>query len=174
MFPTKLTQRDPTTRGEYLLRTKDIQDIRNDWKRNRVMTHVWRNDTEITKINLAANCHLSLHACNRSLFVRGLSIDSRACVIALANQSAAPHLRQSGRLSGQRRILFTQPRGTPEHEHRLWVSFSKLYFPWYIFPPHLSAFAHRAILIWGDWDMAGGCSKNKPLLTAPSFVTHCA
>ncbi len=28
------------------------------------------------------SCHLSLHACNRSLFERGLSIDSRAYVIS--------------------------------------------------------------------------------------------
>ncbi len=28
------------------------------------------------------SCHLCLHACNRSLFARGLSIDSRACVIS--------------------------------------------------------------------------------------------
>ncbi len=30
----------------------------------------------------AASCHLSLHACNRSLFARGLSIDPRAYVIS--------------------------------------------------------------------------------------------
>ncbi len=31
---------------------------------------------------VAARCHLSLHACNRSLFSRGLSIDFRAYVIS--------------------------------------------------------------------------------------------
>ncbi len=35
----------------------------------------------------------------------------------------------SSRLSGQRRILITQPRGTTEHECRLVISFRRLYFP---------------------------------------------
>ncbi len=47
-----------------------------------------------------------------------------------ANQNAVSHMHQSGRLSGHHvkvaseRILFTQPRVTPEHEHRL----QRLYF----------------------------------------------
>ncbi len=71
----------------------------------------------------------------------------------------------SSRLSGQRWILFTQPRGTPEQERQLVISFRRLYFPWYIFPPHLSAFGHRAILIWGDRDMAGRCSRTNRIPT---------
>ncbi len=55
----------------------------------------------------------------------------------------------SSRLSGQMRILFTQPRGAPEHERHLLVSFRRLYFPLYIFLPHLSVFEHRPILILG-------------------------
>ncbi len=39
----------------------------------------------------------------------------------------------------------------------------------YIFLRHLSAFGHRAILIWKDRDMAGGCSLNKPLLPVVHF-----
>ncbi len=63
---------------------------------------------------------------------------------------------------GQRRILFTQSRGTLEHERQPIICFRRLYFPLYIFPPHLSVFGHRAILIWGDLDMAlGGCSSWK-------------
>ncbi len=98
---------------------------------------------------VAASCHLSLHACNRLLFARWLSIESRAYVIS---QHACRPIRTPdwpSRLSGQRRILGTQPRGTSEHEHRLLISFRRLYFPYYVFPPHLSAFDHRAILIWG-------------------------
>ncbi len=64
----------------------------------------------------------------------------------------------SSHLSGKRRILFTQPRGTHEHERRLLISFLRLYCPQYIFPPHLSVFCHRAILIWGDRGMVGSCS----------------
>ncbi len=41
----------------------------------------------------------------------------------------------SSRLSGQRRILFTQSRGTPEHERHLVMPSRRLYFPQYIFPP---------------------------------------
>ncbi len=67
----------------------------------------------------------------------------------------------SSRLSGQRRILFTQPHGTPEHKRHLLISFRRLYFPFYIFPPHLSVICHRAIMVWVDRDMVGGCSYNK-------------
>ncbi len=35
----------------------------------------------------------------------------------------------SSRLSGQRRILFIQPRGTPEQERHLVISLRRLYFP---------------------------------------------
>ncbi len=114
---------------------------------------------------VAASCHLSLHACNWSLFARRLSIDSRAYVIS---QHAHWPIRTpdwSSCLGGQRRILVTQPRGTPEHERHLLISFRRLYCPLYIFPPHLFVFGYRAILIWGDRDMAGGCSHTKPLLT---------
>ncbi len=52
-------------------------------------------------------------------------------------------------LSGQMRILFTQPRATPEHECHLVISFIRLNFSEYIFPPHLSTFGRRAILFWG-------------------------
>ncbi len=64
----------------------------------------------------------------------------------------------SSRLSSQRRILFTQPHGTPEQERHLLISFGRLFFSLMHFPPHLSTFGHRAILIWGDRDMAVGCS----------------
>ncbi len=102
---------------------------------------------------------------------RELSIDSRAYVISQhvrgqsERHSPPAPIRTpewSSRLSGKRQILYTQPRGTPEHERHLAISFRRLYFPYYIFPPHLSVFDHRAILIWGDRDMAGGCSLNKP------------
>ncbi len=43
------------------------------------MTPTW---TLTFKAHGAARCHLSLHACNRSLFARGPSIDSRAYVIS--------------------------------------------------------------------------------------------
>ncbi len=36
--------------------------------------------------------------------------------------------------------------------------FSPIHFP----ALHLSAFGYRPILIWGDQDMAGGCSQDKP------------
>ncbi len=59
----------------------------------------------------------------------------------------------SSRLSGQRQILFTQPCGMPEHKRHHGKSFRRLYFPWYVIPPDLSAFGHRAILIGA---IAGG------------------
>ncbi len=55
----------------------------------------------------------------------------------------------SSRLSGQRRILFTQPLGTTGYERRLLPPLRKLYYTLYIFPPHLSAFGHRAIFDLG-------------------------
>ncbi len=61
---------------------------------------------------------MSLHACNRSLFARGLSIDSRAYV---SSQYARWPVRTPEWSS--RRILFTQ------HERHLVISFRRLYFP---------------------------------------------
>ncbi len=40
----------------------------------------------------------------------------------------------SSRLIGQRRILHTQPRGTPEHERQLQTPFRRLYLPQIHFP----------------------------------------
>ncbi len=39
-------------------------------------------DLLLYQLYVAAGCHLFLHACNRSLFEHGLSIDSRANVIS--------------------------------------------------------------------------------------------
>ncbi len=94
------------------------------------------------------------YACYRSLLARGLSIDSRAYVSSLHARWPIRTPEWSSRLSGQSRILFTQSRGTPEHERHHGKSFRMLYFPEFILPPHLSVFGHRAILVWG-------CLQNK-------------
>ncbi len=119
---------------------------------------------------VAASCHLSLHACNRSLFARGLSIDS--CDNDISQHAHWPIRTPewSSCLSDQRRILCTQPRGTIEHERQLVPPLRRLYFTKYIFPPHLSVFGHRAILIWGEQGMAEGfLSENRPISSG-----HCS
>ncbi len=107
---------------------------------------------------VVASCHLYLHACDWSVFARGLSIDSRAYVNSQHVRWPIRTPEWSSRLSDQKRILFTQPRCTPEHERQLVTPFKRLYCPYYIFLPHLSVFGHRAILIWGDLGIDGGCS----------------
>ncbi len=109
--------------------------------------------------SVAASCHLPLHACNRSLFARGLSIDSRAHVISQHARWPIRTPEWSSRLGGQGRVLFTQPCCTPEHERHLVISFKGPFFTLYIFPPQLSVFGHRSILIWGiETYIVGGCA----------------
>ncbi len=82
----------------------------------------------------------------------------------------------SSRLSGQRRILFTQPCVTPEHERHLVISFRRLYFPWFIFSPHLTVFGKRAILIGGGGGLGhgGGFSpRNSWVCTSTPRVISC-
>ncbi len=142
-------------------------DSRNFWDSTRLWMLTHKHEP------VTASCHLSLHVCNRSLSRAGYRCDSRAYFISQHERCVPPApIRMPewpSRLSGQRRILFTQPRGTPEHKHRLLTPFSRLYFTYYIFPPHLSGFGHRATLIWGDWDMAGGYPlKKKPIPYKPN------
>ncbi len=83
-------------------------DVERVYRRIPYRCLVYLTDAEslpsINKYTGVCSCHLCLHACNRSVFARGLSIGSRAYVIrktrALANQNAVPHLRQPRRLSG--------------------------------------------------------------------------
>ncbi len=65
-------------------------------------------------------------------------------------------LEWSSRLSGQRRTLITQPRSTTEHERQLVTPYRRLNFTKYIYPPHLSIFGHRAILVRRERGMAEG------------------
>ncbi len=121
------------------------------------MLHVHKVDIVILTSE-TASCHFSLHACYRSIFVLTSLANTRAgqskrCVPPTPIRTP----EWSSRLSGQRRILFTQPRGTTEHERQLVISFRGLYFPKCICPPRLSIVGHRANLIWGDRDMARGC-----------------
>ncbi len=111
---------------------------------------------------------LSLHAYYRSILVLTSQAFKRACQ-SQRRVSTAPirSPEQSSRLNGQRRILGTQPRATPEHERHFVRSLRRLYFPQYIFPPRLSVFGHRAILIWGIETCLGGCSQNKPIPFTP-------
>ncbi len=51
------------------------------------------------------------------------------------------------RLSGLSRILFTQPRGTPEQERHLVISFIMLYFTAFIRLWPLTRDAHSGVLI---------------------------
>ncbi len=90
-----------------------------------VWTGLWKG--------VAPSCHLCLNACNRSVFARELSTDSRAYAISQwGRRSPLSPIRTSewsSRLSGQRQIRFTQPRATPEHERHLVVMLIRLYFP---------------------------------------------
>ncbi len=117
--------------------------------------------------SVAASCHLSLHAFNRSLFARGLSINSRAYVIS--QRARWPIRTPLPTCANQDAWVVITPRRSKANfigtavwhawtRTLLLVSSSRLYFPQYIFPHHLSSFGHRAILIWADRDMAGGCS----------------
>ncbi len=115
---------------------------------------------------VAASCHLSLRVCNRSLFARRLSIDSRAYVIS---QHACWPIRTPHPISANQDtwVVITPKRPkansihtatwhnwkrTPAHNTVLKAVFYLTYFP---------VFVHRVILIWGDRDMTGGCSQNK-------------
>ncbi len=119
--------------------------------------------------SIAASCHLSLHACNRSIIHVRRGIISRHAGQSERRGPPAPIRTPewSSRLSGQRRILFTQVRGTPKHERHLLISLRRLYYPLLIFSHHLSAFGHRAILIWGDRDMTGVVRRANRIPTDP-------
>ncbi len=107
---------------------------------------------------VAASCHLSLRACNRSLFARGLSIDSRAYVIGLhpcwpiraplptrANQDAC--------------LVITPKRSKANSTHTAaWHAWTRtparnIVQKATLFLTHFSVFGHGAILIWRDRDM---------------------
>ncbi len=86
----------------------------------------------------------------------------------LVNQTARPHWpirtpQRSSHRCGQRRLLLTQSRVTPERDRHLVTSFRRLHFSWYIFWSHKSVFGHHALLIRGDQDIAGGWSHIKPV-----------
>ncbi len=118
------------------------------------------------KYPIAVSCHLSLHAFYRSILV----LTSLANMRADQSQRRVPPAPEwPSHLSGQRRILFTQPRSTLEDERYLWISFLRLYFPVCIFPPHLSAF-HRAILIWGIETWLGAVPRTNRMPT--TRITH--
>ncbi len=59
-------------------------DSRNFWDSTRLWMLTHKHEP------VAAGCHLSLRACNRSLFARGLSIDSRAYVISQHEHCVPP------------------------------------------------------------------------------------
>ncbi len=75
-----------------------------------------------TSASGAASCHLSLHACNRSLFARELSIDSRAYVIS--QHSYWPITTPRPTCANKDALVVITPKrlkansihGTPEHE----------------------------------------------------------
>ncbi len=79
----------------------------------------------------------------------------------------------SSGLSGKRRILFTQLRGRPDHERHLVISFRRLYFH-YIFPPYLSVFGLRTILIWGIETWLGAIPRTHQIPSVPpsSFCSN--
>ncbi len=128
--------------------------------------------------SVTASCHLSLRACNRSIFASGLSIiDSRAYVISQPERGVPLEPIRTpewaSRLSGQRRIRFTHPRSTPEQERHLVISFRRPYFPQYIFSPHLSVLGHWAILIWGESSLSWGLYvKQTDTFRSPYFETE--
>ncbi len=88
----------------------------------------------------------SLHAGYRSVLVLTSLANTRAGQSELRDPPAPIRTPEwSSRLSGQKRILRTQP----EHEGQLVILFRWLHFPLYISPPLTSAFGHRVNLIWG-------------------------
>ncbi len=112
----------------------------------------------VNTASVAASCHLPLHVCNRSLFAHGLFIDYRAYVISQHERwpirtpewSSANFIHTAAWHAGTR----TPPRNAVQ----------KAVFSLTHFPPHLSVFGHRAILIWGERGMAEGfLSENRPI-----------
>ncbi len=98
-------------------------------------------------MSVAACCYLSLHACNRSLFACGLSIDSRAYVI---NQHARWPIRTPHPICAKQdawvAISPKRPKMSSIHT-AAWHAWTrtparnivqKAVFPQYIFPPHPS------------------------------------
>ncbi len=97
----------------------------------------------------------SSHAGHRSIIV----LTSLACTHPGQSEHRTPPApirtpEWSAHLVGQRRIRFTPPRGTSDHERHLVILFRRLYFPKHIFPPYLSVFGHRAISIREDRNIA--------------------
>ncbi len=124
-----------------------------------VMRNYWHNAQ-----SQAASCHLSLHACNQSLFARGLSIDSLAYIII--QHARWPIRTLHPTYANQDAWVVITPRrskGNSMHT-AAWHNWTRTpalnivqkdLFSLIHFPPHLSIFGYRAILIWGDQYMAG-------------------
>ncbi len=89
---------------------------------------------------VGGSCHLSLRSCTRAIDRSSRAVYRSILVLtSLANTRAGQSGRRlpsapirtpewSSRLSGQRRILFTQPRGTPEHERHLGIKCPNTFF----------------------------------------------
>ncbi len=128
----------------------------------------WKPTAGFVKITFrSCSCHLRLHTCNRSLFARGLSIDSRAYVISkhvhwpigaplptCANQDAwvviTPKRPKANSFDTAARHAWTR---TPPLNSVLKAVFSLIYFPASFM--RLWPSCHSAL---GDRGVAGGCS----------------
>ncbi len=89
--------------------------------------------------NLNEGGRLSLHACYRSILVPTPLAYTRAGQSERGVPPAPIRTSEwSSRLGGQKRILYTQPRGTPEHERLFVLPFSSLYFFVIHFPVSLN------------------------------------
>ncbi len=138
----------------------------------------WRLDWGVAD-TCAYTCAIdrSSSACYRSILI--LTSLANTCTDQSERRSPPEPIRTpewSSCLSSRRRILFTQPLGTPEHERHCWISFLRLFFLLYFFPPHLSAFGHCAILIWGIETWLGAVPRTNRILTEvkkwPDHNTH--
>ncbi len=126
----------------------------------------------------AASCHLSLCACYRSLFARGLSIDSRAYVISL--HACRPIRTLGPNCANQDVWVVTTPKGpTANSIHTaVWHAWTrtpslnivqKAVFSLILLPPNLPVFGHRAILIWGIETWLGFFRKINRILHLHDF-----
>ncbi len=80
---------------------------------------------------LAASCHLSLHACNRSLFARRLSVDSRAYAIsqqACCREKWQDTTSQLGMVEGVKRYSLQEADLTKSVRALLYEYFSHTWF----------------------------------------------
>ncbi len=125
---------------------------RPDWPArvlaNNVSTRIDRLHVCRDKWQLTATCPCT-HAIDRSSHAGYRSIlvlTSLACTRAGQSVRCVPlapiRMRElSSRISGQRRILYTRPRGTPEHERQLVTPFRNLdrgLFPFHCAVPYLT------------------------------------